>query len=320
MSESSISIGHTGIVIDACCDVPAEFLTQPNVVVIPIPIKIGNSIYIDQHDLQANARYIRENAQGQGAYGQSEPMNAEQMQDFFLEHCALAFDQVYCLTVDAGVSPIYAAASQGLDMALNTIRKFRHEADISRPFICRVVDTRNVFAGEGIAALLLQELLQQPLHPADMFKKFIKGVNSIHTYITADDLGYARNRIKARGDNSLSWLSVFLGQTLNIKPMVHKFHGKSEVVGKFRGRNAVLSQIFSLIKEHVVTQRLNTPHIIISHADALREVYQADTFPQLRTACEVCGVNLHIVPMSITGMMNFGIGSLTVAFAADINQ
>jgi len=320
MSEFSIPIGHTGIVIDACCDVPSEFLTQSNVVVIPIPIKIDNKIYIDQHDLQANARYIRENAQGQGAYGQSEPMNAEQMQDFFLEHCALVFDQVYCLTVDASVSPIYAMASQGLDMALNTIRKFRHEADISRPFICRVVDTRNVFAGEGIAALLLQELLQQPLHPTDMFKKFINGVNSIHTYITADDLGYARRRIKARGDNSLSWLSVFLGNALNIKPMVHKFHGKSEVVGKFRGRNAVLSQIFSLITEHVVAQRLKTPNIIISHANALQEIYQADSFSQLRTACEVYGINLHIVPMSITGMMNFGIGSLTVAFAADINK
>jgi len=320
MHESSIPIARTGIIIGACCDVPAEFLAQTNVIVIPIPIKIGDTIYIDQHDAQANARYMRENDQGQGAYGQSESMSAEQMRDFFLEHCALAFDQVYCLTITANSSQMYATTSQGLDMALNTIRKLRHEANITRPFVCRVVDTRNLFSGEGIAALLLQELLQKPLHPAEMFKQLIKGINHIHTYITADDLAYAKRRISARGDHSLSWMSVFLGQALNIKPMVHHYHGKSEVIDKFRGRKAVLSEIFNLITEHILAQRLKTPHIIISHADALREIYRADNFSQLRTACEMLGVHLHIVPMSITGMMNFGPGALTVSFAAEINN
>jgi len=320
MFEPSIPIVRTGIVIGACCDVPAEFLAQSNVIVIPISIKNGDNIYIDHHDPKASERYMRENAKKQGAHGKSEVMNAEQMQDFFLKHCALAFDQVYCLTINSNVSAMYASATQGLDMALTAIRKCRHEADISRPFVCRVVDTRNLFAGEGIAAFLLHDLLQKPLNPADMFKQFIKGVDSIHTYITADDLSYVHKRISARGDHILNWASLLLGQALNIKPMVHHHHGKSEIIGKFRGRDKALSKIFHFISEHVIAQRLKTPHIIISHADALDEIYRADTFSQLRTACEVHDVNLHIVPMSISGMMNFGLGSLTVAFAADIGK
>jgi len=321
MFEPSIPINRTGIVIGACCDVPAEFLAQSNVVIIPIPIKIGNNIYVDQHDLQANASYMREISQGTGIiYGKSEPMSAEQMQEFFLKNCALAFDQVYCLTISSNISPIYAAASQGLDMALSAIRKLRHEAVINRPFVCRVVDIQNLFAGEGIAALLLQELLKQPLHPSDMFKQLIKGIGSIQCYITVDDIAYTRHRISARGDHSLNSVSLLLGKMLNIKPMVHHYHGKSEVVGRFRGRSAVLSQIFTLITEHVVKQRLKTPNIIISHADALHEVYQADKFSQLRTVCEIHGVNLHIVPMSISGVMNLGVGALTVAFAADVTN
>jgi len=320
MFEPSIPIARTGIVIGACCDVPTEFLTDPNVIIFPIPIKIGNNIYMDHHDPQASARYMHEIIQEKRTYGKSEPMSAEQMQEFFLKHCALAFDQVYCLTISSNISPIYAAASQGLDMALSTIRKLRHEAVINRPFVCRVVDVRNLFAGEGIAALLLQELLQQPLHPADMFKQLIKGMDSIQCYITVDDIAYTRKRISARGDNSLNSVSLLLGKMLNIKPMVHHYHGESKVVGKFRGRSAVLSQIFALIIEHIIKQRLKAPHIIISHADALQEVYKADNFSQLRTACEIHGINLHIVPMSISGVMNLGVGALTVAFAADIGK
>jgi len=320
MLDFSISTSRIGIVVCACCDVPKEFLVQPNVVVIPIPIKIGgNKMFVDQHDLQANASYMREMAQGLSSYGKSEPMDAEQMQAFFLKHCALAFDQIYCLTISSNISPIYAAVSQGLDSALHTIRKLRHEANIMRPFVCRVVDIQNLFAGEGIAALLLQELLKPPLslHPSDTFKQLIKGINHIQCYITVDDIVYTRNRISARGDHSLNSVSLLLGKMLNIKPMVHHYRGKSAVIGKFRGRSAVLSQIFTLITEHVTKRRLKTPHIIISHADALDEIYRADKFSQLHTACQTHGINLHIVPMSISGVMNLGLGALTVAFSAD---
>jgi len=321
MLEPSIPITRTGIVIDACCDVPPEFLKQPNVIVIPIPIRNGDTIsYMDHHDPQTSARYMRENTQGQSLHGKSEPMDAEQMQAFFLDNCALDFDQVYCLTINSSISPIYTSATQGLDMALTAIRKCRHEADITRPFVCRVVDTQNLFSGEGIAAFLLQDLLQKPLHPADMFKEFIKGVDSIHTYITAEDLAYAHKRISVRGDHIFNWASLLLGKALHVKPMVHYYHGKSELVGKFRGRSGVLSKIFSLIIGHVIAQRLKTPNVIISHADTLGEIYKADTFSQLRTACEVHGVNLHIVPMSIAGMMNLGLGALTISFAADIGK
>jgi len=320
MSDSSVSIVRIGIIIGACCDVPPEFLAQANIIVIPIPIKIGQTIYIDHHNPQTNARYMSENIQGQGVHGHSESLNAEQMHDFFLEKCALDFDQVYCLTTHSTINSMYAAATQGLDMALSAIRKARHEADMARPFVCRVVDTRSLFAGEGIAAFLLHDFLQKPLHPIDMFKRFIKDVDSIHTYITADDVAYVHKRISTRGDHILNWPRLLLGKTLNIKPMVHHYQGKSEVVGKFKGRNGVLSNVFNLITEHIIARRLKTPHIIISHADALGEIYSADTFSQLRMACEVHKVHLHIVPMSITGMMNFGLGSLSVAFAATTGE
>ncbi len=79
---------RTGIVIDASCDVSAEFLSDPDVAVIPIPIRIGDSTYVDQHDPEASARYLRENGKGEGVAGQSVPLNAEQMRNLFIERFA----------------------------------------------------------------------------------------------------------------------------------------------------------------------------------------------------------------------------------------
>src|SRR5690606_30707868 len=54
-------LARAGIVIDASCDVSPAFLADPDVAVIPIPIRIGKSTYVDQHDPEATARYMQEN-------------------------------------------------------------------------------------------------------------------------------------------------------------------------------------------------------------------------------------------------------------------
>ena len=44
---------RVGIVVDASCDVPDAFLKDPDVSVIPIPIRIRGQTYVDQHDPDA---------------------------------------------------------------------------------------------------------------------------------------------------------------------------------------------------------------------------------------------------------------------------
>ena len=180
---------RTGVVIDASCDVPAEFLADPDVAVIPIPIRIGASTYIDQHDAEASARYLRENANGEGASGQSTPLDAEQMRNLFIERFALDYDSVYCLTITASRSPIHEASSQGSAMALAHVRDMRQAADIKRPFQFRVIDTKNMFAGSGLPAMALRDMLRQHMQPKEIHDALFRIVDSTCTYYVPDDLG-----------------------------------------------------------------------------------------------------------------------------------
>lgn len=310
---------RVGIVIDASCDVPHGFIEDPNVAVIPIPIRIGSSTYVDQHDADATGRYLREHGNGEGVTGQSIPLDTEQMSRFFLERFALDYDSVYCLTITANRSPIHEAASHGSTLAMNAIRSARQAAGISRPFQFRVIDTCNMFAGSGVPAMALKDMLDNRMPAKDIRSELDRIIDATHTYYVPDDLGYARTRSRARGDHSIKLLSVLLGTALDIKPIVLGRRGDTQPVGKCRSRKEAWNRLFAFAAEQV-RRGLYAPHMIISYAGPVQDVEGTPSLHDLRQACLAEKVNLHVLPMSITGMMNIGPGGLTLGFAGEMQS
>ena len=315
-ATSSRRQARTGLVIDASCDVSPDFITHPDVAVIPIPIRIGSATYVDQHDADATSRYMRENANGEGVTGQSIPLDADQMSRFFLERFALEYDSVFCLTITASRSPIHDAARHGSTLAMNAIRTTRQASGITRPFQFRVIDTRNMFAGSGIPAMALMDMLATQMPAKDIRDALQRIIDATHTYYAPDNLGYARTRSRVRGDRSIKLLSVLLGSALDIKPIILGRQGDTRPVGRFRGRNEAWSRLFAHA-EAQVRRGLYAPHLIISYAGPVEDVLRVEALARLRGTCEQEGVRLHVLSMSITGMMNIGPGGLTLAFAGE---
>ncbi len=310
----SIAKARVGIIVDASCDVPDDFLNDPDVAVIPIPIRIGSHTYMDQHDPAATRQYMRENANGEGASTQSVPLDAEAMKSLFVERFALDYDSVYCLTIAQSRSPIYDAASQGSMLALNAIRAQRQAADISRPFQFRVIDTKQMFAGSGVAPLALQSMLKAGMETRDIRDALYRVIDTSYAYAVPDDLGYARARAKLRGDKSIGMVSALVGGALDIKPVIRVAKGNTVSVGKFRGRKDAWGGLFGLVGKQV-ERGLHVPYVVLSYAGPLTEVQDNAQFVRLQHVCDNEGVQLHTVQMSITGMMNFGPGGLVVGFS-----
>lgn len=305
---------RTGVVVDASCDVPNYFLADPDVNVIPIPIHIGNTIYIDKQDPEATARYMRENANGEGVTGKSIPLDSEQMRSFFIEYFALDYDSVYCLTITANRSAIYQNSNSASQAATSDIRNARIAANIHRPFQLRVIDTQNMLAGSGIPAVALFDMLHNHMHPKDIHDQLSHIIENTYTYYLPDNLKYSRTRAHARGDRSISLIHSMLGGILNIKPIIQGHRGNTSPVAKFKGRTEAWSKLFNFVIKRI-DEGLHTPHLIISYAGALNDVERLPAFVQLRAYCEQHSVNLHLLTMSITGMMNIGPGGLTLAFS-----
>lgn len=304
-----------GIIVDASCDVPDSFLQDPDVSVIPIPLRIGNQTYVDQQDPDATRRYMRENANGEGASGQSVPLDADALQQLFLERFAMDYDSVYCFTITQTRSPIFEAANQGLMQAQAAIRAQRQAAGIQRPFQFRVLDTKQMFAGSGVAPLALWDMLKDGKDAKQIRESLFRVIDSTYAYSVPDDLAYARARSRVRGDRSISMFAAMIGGALDLKPVIRVHQGETERLAKYRGRGEAWGRLFGLTGR-LVRRGLIVPHVVVSYAGALDDVLQNPDYAELRQQCAVEGVQLHTLTMSITGMMNFGPGGIVIGLAA----
>jgi len=140
-----------GIVVDAACDLPAEFLEQQRITVLPFTLRLDEEVLVDDRNADTTRRYLAENLGARGHSAETEPYSVEQIRDLFLGRLVLDYDCVFCLTITSTRSPTHARASQASFSILKDYRPIRRDANVPGPFLMRVIDTENLFAAEGVA-------------------------------------------------------------------------------------------------------------------------------------------------------------------------
>lgn len=47
-----------GIVVDSACDVPADFIEQEDITILPVTVQIGNAVLADMRNEQATLNFL----------------------------------------------------------------------------------------------------------------------------------------------------------------------------------------------------------------------------------------------------------------------
>ncbi|MEP7044525.1 MAG: DegV family protein [Dokdonella sp.] len=311
----TLAAARTAIVVDAGCDLPTEFFEQPGVMVLPISVKVGEHEYTDNHSAETTQRFLADNLGGRNAGAETRPYSVKEIRALFLERLVLDYDSVYCLTISAKRSQIYENAMRASLDIIRDSREMRSAAGIAKPFLLRVIDTKNVFAGQGIPALDLADMINRGMAPRDITPRLFKIVEASYGYFVPDDLYYLRTRAKKSGDRSVGLVGAMLGSTLDIKPLIRAHMGVTTPVAKMRGRDTAMRKLFRFAGERVQTGLL-TPHVNVSYGGSLEELRALPGYHELAEICAVKRVALHESIMSITGCVNVGPRGVTVAFAA----
>ena len=140
--------------------------------------------------------------------------------------------------------------------------------------------------------------------------------NNTHGYMVPPDLHYLRNRIKKRGDRSVSFLSAALGTALDIKPILHCNKGETGPVAKIKGLDAARAKLFDFAGKRVKAG-LITPTLCLSYGGDLEEMRRMPGYERLREICADHNVEVFETFMGLSGMVNVGKGAVVVAFAAE---
>jgi len=305
-----------GIVVDAACDLPAEFLEQQRITVLPFTLRLDDEVLVDDRNAETTRRYLAENLGARGHSAETEPYSVEQIRDLFLGRLVLDYDCVFCLTITSTRSPTHARASQASFAILKDYRPIRRDANVPGPFLMRVIDTENLFAAEGVATVEAVRLRAAGESPGRIRERLEVIARNTYGYMLPRDLYYMRARAQKKGDRSVGWLSAALGTALDIKPLLRGYRGMTGPVGKVRGFEHGAQTLF----DHVGTRvraGLLTPTLCVSYGGDLDELAALPGYAALKAVCDEHDVDVFESPMSMTGMINVGTGAITLGFAAD---
>ncbi len=305
-----------GLVVDATCDMPSDVLETYGIVILPIGIKIGDTVFADTRDEASAQAFIESDIGERGADAETNSFTVDQIRDLFLKRLVIDYDYVFCLTVMKNRSPIFSNATQASFVILNDYKPIRIAAGHNTPFSLRVIDTQNVFAAQGVTMIEAAQMIAAGEQPPKIRSRIEQLVPNTHGYLIVRDLHYMRARTRKKGEASVSLFSASLGSMLDIKPILHGNRGETAPVGKVRGFDNAARKLLMHVADRIRSGLLS-PNICMSYGGPLEEMRALPGYNSLRDLCLGQGVVLHESTMSLTGMVNLGKGALMIGFAAE---
>lgn len=303
-----------GLMVDATCDLPRRFIDDHQIIIMPITIRIDEHTFVDVHDPDAAESYCHGDVGKRGHAAETAPLSVDEIRELFLGKLVLDYDAVFCLTVTSTRSPIFANATQASFAILGAYRPVRQAAGNNSPFLMRVIDSKSLFAGQGISAVEATRLIASDASPGPIRERLAAVAAQTYAYMLPRDLHYLRARARRKGDRSVGLLSATLGTALDIKPILQCFQGETRPVAKARGFEHGAEMLFSHAAR-AVKRGLLVPALCVSYGGSLAELEALPGYASLADTCNEADVTLYRSIMSITGMVNVGTGAIALGYA-----
>ena len=305
-----------GLVVDSACDLPLDYIQHNTIILLPITVTIGEAVLADHRNEQATLQFLEAHVAERGAGAETQPYTVQQVQDLFLKRLVIDYDYVFCMTITKTRSPIFDNTQQASFAILNDYKGPRSEAGITTPFALRVIDTQNMFAGQGVAAVEAVRLRDAGEGTPKIRARLEHLALNTHGYMIPRDLYYMRARTRARGDRSVGLLSAMIGSALDIKPLVHCYRGDTAPVARIKGFDQAAEKLFDFAIRRI-RAGLMTPTLCLSYGGELSEMRALPGYERLHNAASDAHVEVYESLMSLTGMVNVGKGALAMGFAAE---
>jgi DegV family protein with EDD domain len=306
---------RTCIAVDSTCDLPAKFIQQHNIEVLPIYINYDGGQAMDYRDPETMLNFYKNHSKAQFGLAQTDPLSVSDMTQILKERLLPKYDLVQVVTINSKKSDVYKRVSEA---ALINEPKFRElEKDEGRaPFRIRLYDSMSMFTGH---ALMVYELVKKIHVEHVALNKAIRVIDNmrdeVYGYLIPNDLSYMRDRRHLRkGDNNISWVNFKLASMLNVRPIVQLHRGNTEKIDTGKGFLGALEKLFDHVRKQI-KEGLSSDAIAMSYGGSLDEIKDEWIFIEFREFCHQHNIKTMLSMMSITGAINVGPKSFALSFA-----
>ncbi|ROS01272.1 DegV family protein with EDD domain [Sinobacterium caligoides] len=303
----------TALLVDASCDLPLDYIESNNIHILPITIRIDDKDYLDEKDPESLAYFYSQGLLSRERKAASTPFSSEQTSDYVLDKLVNSHEFALCISVTRLRSPIYDFMN---DAARRVMNEYHNHLERPGHFAMRVVNSANMFTGQGLLAVYAVELLKKGLSKSELRKNVEDFKQYITAYLVPSDIYYIRARALEKGEKSVSLGAALAGKMLDIHPVLCCRNDETFPVAKKRGHEAALQAMFEAVAGQV-KEGLKFPFVVVSVAGELATLENYPGYKLVVEACEKHQVTLISCVSSLTGGVNMGPGSINISFAAE---
>ena len=306
---------RVGLIVDSACDLPYDFARKHDLFVLPVTAIIDGQTYTDKHDPVRTQEFYQSGLLGKGHEAETQAFTVEQIHDLLMEKIVTEFDMAICETVTRTRSQIFQNATEAMNSVMSHYEGARKAAGRDGKFSMRVIDSKQIFAGQGLLAAHTLRLIGQNVSKNALRQEVESFTDKIYTCVIPRDLHYIRQLARRRGDKNVSALAAFLGKALNITPVIFGQGVEGKSVVKTRHFDMAVEKVMNYAAARVDAGLL-TPYVSLSCGLTWTEIEDLPGLNRLRDACERHGVELLLSQMGITSAIYVGPGSICLALAA----
>ena len=305
------------VAVDACCDLPYEFLSRNNIRILPFYTRFGDKVLIDDRDPGKTLDFYKQGMLAKSFDAESTPVSAQEMSNILEKELVLNFDKVLAITMMSSRSKFYENIREAVWVSQPKFKELRSAQGLERRFRIMMMDSNNLFTGPGVLVYEAVRLLKEENASIEhVMLKLEPLTRRVRTFILPQDLFHLKNRAGNRGeksDKSLNWFTYQVGKTMNIKPIIQGYQGETQAVDKVFGFTSGLEKIFgNAIK--AIDDGLGINAVTMSYAGALSEIQKEHAYQEFVTYAKERGVPTFLAMMSTTAAINVGPGCFVLSY------
>lgn len=232
------------IVVDSCCELPKEYLSDERFERVPLGIEVGDYHILDDETFD-QAEFLKRVA----AYPKC-PKSFCPSPERFMEAYHTEAEHVFAVTLSSKLSGSYNSAELGKRLYLEHYGEKK----------IHVVDSESASGGEAQIALKLLELEEEGLSFEEIVEKIEAFRDEMNTYFVLDNLETLRK------NGRLSSVKAVVASTIKIKPVMGADKGTIYQRGQGIGMKKALAKMADMIAGELMDAAKK--RIIITHCNA----------------------------------------------------
>lgn len=309
---------RTCIAVDSTCDLPAQFIQQHNIEVLPIYINYNGGQAMDYRNPKSMLEFYQTHSKQRFGLAQSEPLSVAEMTQILQQRLVPKYDLVQVVTINSKKSEVFRRVSEAAMINEPRFRAMERTEPDRAPFRIRLYDSMSMFTGH---ALLVYELVKKIKIEELPINRSLRAIDNmreeVYGYIIPNDLSYMRERRHLRkADNNISWINFKLASILNLRPIVQLHKGDTDKIDTGKGFLGAVEKLFAHVRKQI-DQGLTSDVITMSYGGLLEDIRDEPIMVEFRKYCHQQGVKTMLSMMSMTGTVNVGPGAFALSFATD---